>query len=99
MTWSIEATKADPEATTTHDLLVSHLTAVAAWKRLSKPARAAVAAAYPDHCLSAHRNTLAALRAHGFTECPFPTGCKIPCQRPVLTEAGKAVAKRCVTHG
>jgi hypothetical protein len=92
VTWKIEAVKAD-EHTTTHDLLISFLVARQYWKKLSKPAREAVLAAYPDHCLTAHRNTLAALRSHGFTECPFPAACKVPCWRPVLTEAGKAIAK------
>lgn len=88
MTWRIEL------ADTNDDLpIVTVIYAQAIWKRLSKAAQEAVEAAYPDHCLTAHRNTLAALRAHGFTECPFPAACKVPCPRPVLTEAGKQVAR------
>lgn len=67
--WKIEVVKADPENIGTHDLLVSFLTCSNAWKRLSKPARAAVEAAYdPDHqgVVDAHVNTLASLERHGF---------------------------------
>lgn len=66
--WKIEAVKADPENIGTHDLLVSFLECDRAWKRLSKPARAAVEAAYPDGVVSAHYNTMDALERHGFMD-------------------------------
>ena len=66
--WKIEVVKADPENIGTHDLLVSFLTCSNAWKRLSKAARAAVEAAYPDGSVHCHPATLHSLRAHGFVE-------------------------------
>lgn len=85
--WKIEAVKADRERVTTHDLLMSYLTAVRYWRRLSKPARSAVEAAYDPHhqgIVDAHVNTLASLERHGFIH----SDCR-------LTDAGKTVARWC----
>lgn len=90
MTWTVEVTKANPEQVTTHDLLVSYLAAQAYWRRLSKPARAAVALAWNlDTIVVAHPNTLRALYKHGFiTYDERANG--------VLTAAGRAIARHCV---
>ena len=75
------------------------LTAQLAWKRLSKPAQEAVLAAYPDGQVKAHPLTLTALRRHGFAECPLLADCRtggactVPCWPPVLTAAGREVAR------
>jgi hypothetical protein len=89
MTWRIEL------ADTNDDMpLVAVIKAQAIWKRLSKAAQEAVEAAYPDRTVKAHLNTLASLERHGFTVSPYPDdGMPFPCGAPVLTEAGKAVAK------
>jgi hypothetical protein len=70
--------------------IVDVLTAQWAWQRLSKPARAAVEAAYPDRPIRAHHQTRDALTRHGFTAWDNAA------QDWLLTEAGKAVAKWCV---
>jgi hypothetical protein len=70
------------EAPGKHLLITDFLTARWAWKRLSKPARAAVEAAYPDGPVVGHPLTLNALERHGFM-----TG------NVRLTDAGKAVAR------
>jgi hypothetical protein len=96
--WKIEATKAKAEDITTHDVLVSFLASSAAWKRLSKPARAAVEAAYPDGEVRAHPNTIKALARHGFIDMPkqhIPFGYQTEAFG-FLTEAGKAVVRWCV---
>ncbi len=54
------------------------------WNRLSKPARAAIEAAYPEWEVLAHGNTMGALKRHGFVE--YEHGWR-------LTDAGKRVAK------
>lgn len=66
--WAIKAVKADPGNIGTHDLLVSFITCTQAWRRLSKPARAAVEAAYPDGVVEAHPLTMRALERHGFID-------------------------------
>lgn len=64
------------------------LSAQLAWKRLSKPARDAVEAAYPDGAVTTHPLTLKALNRHGFVECGHHTNYAY-----VLTEAGRECAR------
>jgi len=85
--WKIGLT---PAATKGAPVILGPLTALMAWKRLSKPARAAVEAAYPDGPVVAHPLTIAALHRHGFVVGGNWEGLV------GLTEAGKAVAKWCV---
>jgi len=73
-----------------HLLIADFLTARWAWKRLSKPAREAVEAAYPDGAVEGHWRTHASLERHGFVAWDNAA------QACTLTEAGKAVAKWCV---
>lgn len=80
--WKIGLT---PQASEKTPTIIGPLTALIAWKRLTKPMRAAVEAAYPDGLVKCHPNTLYALERHGFVR--FNTS---------LTDAGKAVAKWCV---
>ena len=87
--WKIEVTKAKAEDVTTHALLVDFLTSHHAWKRLSKPARAAVTAAYTENILVyAHPLTIKSLERHGFV-----VGTAYSSRTAVLTDAGRAVAK------
>jgi hypothetical protein len=86
MTWRIEI------GTGTNRVLLGEiLTAQSAWGRLTKAAREAVEAAYPDGEVEAHPLTINALERHGFL---VPTDFET--RFGVLTEAGKAVAKWCV---
>lgn len=76
-------------------LFVDVLNAQAIWKCLSKPAQAAVEAAYPDGRVVGHAGTVSSLLRHGFVEWEDAdpssnTGWH-------LTDAGRAVAKWCVT--
>lgn len=71
-----------------HGLLVDFLGASWAWKHLSKPARAAVEAAYPDGRVEGHPLTLRALERHGFT---YPVTGGLLDRK--LTEPGKTVAR------
>ena len=83
MTWRIEL------ADTNDDIpVVTVIKAQAIWKRLSKAAQEAVEAAYPGGKVKAHPNTLAALKAHGFTECGYHTN-----YATILTDAGQQVAR------
>ena len=88
--WKIEVTKPEAEDVTTQDLLVSYLTAVRYWRRLSKPARAAVSTAWNlNTIVVGHPNTLRSLYKHGFiTYSEEANG--------VLTDAGRVVARHCV---
>jgi len=61
-----------------------------AWKRLSRSARAAVGAAYPDRPIRAHHQTRDSLTRHGFAAWDNDA------QDWLLTDAGKAVAKWCI---
>jgi len=88
--WKIEVRKVKAEDVTTHALLVDFLESTRAWKRISKDARDAVAAAYPDGVVDAHPNTMRALWRHGFVVSGNWH------EAIVLTEAGKAAAKWCV---
>lgn len=91
MSWRIELLETDEQVP-----IITVLTAHRIWARLSKSAQEAVEAAYPDRTVRAHLNTLASLERHGFTESPYPGRYPFPCGAPVLTEAGKAVARWCV---
>lgn len=78
--------------------VVDVMNAQMAWRRLSKPAREAVEAAYPDGELRAHPNTVRALERHGFITMPdqhIPHGYQVEAFG-FLTDAGKAVARWCV---
>lgn len=91
--WKIEAVKADPENIGTHDLLISFIECDRAWRRLSKPARAAVEAAYTGHnqVVDAHPLTVKALERHGFL-----IAVAYSSRLGHLTSAGREVAKWCV---
>lgn len=81
MTWRVEI------GTEKQPLIAEVLNAQAIWKKLSKPAREAVLAAYPDSWVGAPPATARALERHGFVEHHKSTGLI------TLTEAGKAIAK------
>jgi hypothetical protein len=85
--WKIGLTPATTKGT---PVILGILTALMAWKRLSKPAQAAVRAAYPDKPIRAHSRTRDSLTLHGFAAWDNTA------QDWLLTEAGKAVAKWCV---
>jgi len=85
--WKIGLT---PATTKGAPVILGPLTALMAWKRLSKPAREAVEAAYPDGVVKGHWRTHASLERHGFVAWDNAA------QACVLTEAGKAVAKWCI---
>ena len=86
-TWTIAAVKVNPENVGTHDLLVSFLTCSRAWRRLSKPARSALQAAYTENILVyAHPNTLRSLWKHGFITYDEQAW-------GVLTDAGREVCR------
>jgi hypothetical protein len=85
--WKIGLT---PTTTKGTPVILGILTALMAWKRLSKPAQAAVRAAYPDGPIRAHGRTRDSLTLHGFAAWDNAA------QDWLLTEAGKAVAKWCV---
>lgn len=87
--WKIEAVKADPENVGTHDLLISFITCERAWKRLSKPAREALRAAYTENILVyAHPLTIKSLERHGFV-----VGAAYSSRTAVLTDAGREVRR------
>lgn len=81
MTWRVEI---GPNST---HLLVEVLNAQSIWRKLTKPAQAAVQAAYPDGVVKAHWRTKRALWKHGFIDYDARAD-------GVLTEAGKAVGGR-----
>lgn len=99
--WKIQAVKADPESIGTHDLLLSFIECDRAWRRLSKPARAAVEAAYPDAWIVCHPLTRKALtaprvhhpqRPHGMEADPrCPRGC--PLDRAPMITIGLAISR------
>jgi hypothetical protein len=84
--WKIGLT---PQTTKGTPTIIGPLTALMAWKRLSKPARAAVDTAYPDGWIVCHPLTRKSLQRHGFIIRDHPTGWH-------LSDAGRAVAKWCV---
>lgn len=75
-------------------VILGVLTAQMAWKRLSKTAQEAVAVAYlgQKQCVDAHPLTIRALDRHGFV-----IALAWSSRLGVLTDAGKAVARWCVT--
>lgn len=85
--WKIELGREVP-------LITEVLEAQQIWKRLSKPARKAVAAAYTtNRFVYAHPLTIKALERHGFV-----VGIAYSSHMAALTDAGKRVAKWNVTH-
>jgi hypothetical protein len=82
--WKIGLT---PATTKGAPVILGPLTALMAWKRLSKPAREAVEAAYPDGAVKCHSLTRDSLTRHGFAAWDNAA------QDWLLTDAGKAVAK------
>lgn len=81
MTWRVEI------GTEKQPLIAEVLTAQAIWKKLSKPAREAVLAAYPDKGVRGHSRTRDSLTLHGFAAWDNAA------QDWLLTEAGQAIAK------
>lgn len=82
MTWRVEI------GTEEASLIAEVLNAQAIWKKLSKPAREAVLAAYRrDGQVRGHWATHASLERHGFIAWDNAA------QACILTEAGKAIAK------
>lgn len=81
MTWRVEI------GTEKQPLIAEVLNAQAIWKKLSKPAREAVLAAYPDKGVRGHPHTRDSLTLHGFAAWDNAA------QDWLLTEAGKAIAK------
>jgi hypothetical protein len=88
--WKIGLTPATAELTPS---ILGPLTAQLAWRRLTKPARAAVEEMTRSGGYAAHPNTMHALRRHGFVE--WDSDFEVW----HLTEAGAAVAKWMVRDG
>ena len=76
-----------PQATRETPTIIGPLTALMAWRRLSKPAQAALRAATTENILVyAHPNTLRALWKHGFITYDEQAW-------GVLTDAGREVCR------